>query len=281
MYHYYVFSLRYQSRVSRDFFVWRNFMDELKNTIRNNWNKNAHMYDSQFQHGLHSSEEKEAWLDLLSVLVQGEDKKILDVGAGTGFLSLLLAELGHTVKAVDLSEGMLNKAKLKAEEMGFLDKISFAQGDAENLDEPDEFYDVVINRHLLWAMPNPDQAISEWKRVLKPGGKLIIIDGDWHYNLPSNNAKIFFGKALTLVTEGKNMFKKYKSETAGKLPMTIPKNAKAAPERVKSLGFEVTVLRTKDIEEAEKKVMPLKARLLNPYHRIIIIGKKTELSAQG
>ena len=249
-------------------------MEEIKTIMQQNWNKNASRYDAQYQHGLHSEEEKAAWLRLLGSLIPEKGQMILDVGAGTGFLSLLLAEQGHWIKAVDLSPGMLEKAEEKAQDAGLIDKITFAIGDAENLAEPDSMYDVVVNRHLLWAMPDPDRAITEWRRVLKPGGKLIIIDGDWHYNSLKNNVKIFCGKFLTLVSERKNMFRKYRSVTAGRLPMTKPENAKKAPDMVRKAGFRVTVRGAEEIEAAEKRAMPLRASLLNPYHRIIIIGIK-------
>ena len=77
----------------------------------------------------------------------------------TGFVSLLLAELGHTCKGVDLSENMLSKAKEKAEKAGFHD-VTFAIGDAEDTKEPADQYDVVINRHLVWTLPHPEKAYS-------------------------------------------------------------------------------------------------------------------------
>ena len=150
-------------------------MDEFKQKVRENWNVHAKDYDEQYQHGLKSAGEREAWMKLLAQLIPEKNARILDVGAGTGFLSLMLAQLGHQVKGVDLSPGMLDKAKKKAK-TAKLANIEFAEGDAEALEEPSEKYDIVINRHLLWAMPNPKQAVSEWARVLKPGGRLLVLE---------------------------------------------------------------------------------------------------------
>lgn len=247
-------------------------LDQQKKRIRENWNKHAEDYDDQYQHGIKSEAERAAWKELLRDLVGDTPKKILDVGAGTGFLSCFFAELGHDVTGIDLSPGMLAVARRKAERDGL--KINFKEGDAENTGEATEAYDIVVNRHLLWAMPHPQDAVNEWARVLKKGGKLIIIDGDWHYNLPKNNIKIFLGDILTLFAEHKNRFKQDRPHSTEGLPMTVPENAKNAPELVRKSGLKVSITGADAVEAAEKANMPLRHRLLNPYTRIIIIGEK-------
>lgn len=152
---------------------------ELKKEIAEYWNESSIDYDTHPGHGLGGDDEKEAWLKFLGEIVPGGTKTILDVGCGTGFLTVLLAELGYTIKGVDLSEGMQADAKRKVKENGFEDRVSFAIGDAENLDEESDTYDLVINRHLLWTLPHPYEAIDEWLRVTRPGGYVIVIDGDW------------------------------------------------------------------------------------------------------
>lgn len=151
---------------------------KFKEQVTEYWDAGSSDYDTAPGHGLFHEEEKQEWIKALGEIVP-EGAKVLDVGCGTGFLTILLAEMGHTVKGVDLSEGMQADAKRKVKEKGLEDRVSFAIGDAEKLDEPDSEYDVVINRHLLWTLPHPDVAISDWLRVLKPGGKVIVIDGDW------------------------------------------------------------------------------------------------------
>lgn len=140
----------------------------IKKNITRLWNQAYINYDDCYAHGLKSEEEKQEWLRFLRKVIGKQPCSILDVGAGTGFVSLLLAELGHTCKGVDLSENMLSKAKEKAEKAGF-HNVTFAIGDAEDTKESADQYDVVINRHLVWTLPHPEKAIKEWKRVLKPG----------------------------------------------------------------------------------------------------------------
>ena len=151
---------------------------KFKEEVVKYWDAGSSDYDTAPGHGLFHEKEKQEWIKALKEIVP-EGAKVLDVGCGTGFLTLLLAEMGHTVKGVDISEGMQADAKRKAEEQGLEDRITFEIGDAENLSEPDGEYDVVINRHLLWTLPHPGEAVDSWIRVVKPGGKVIVIDGDW------------------------------------------------------------------------------------------------------
>ncbi|MBA8882060.1 ubiquinone/menaquinone biosynthesis C-methylase UbiE [Phyllobacterium myrsinacearum] len=57
--------------------------------------------------------------------------------------------------------------------------IIFRLGDAENTREPDSHYDVITNRHLVWTLVDPQAAFAEWHRILKPGGRVLIVDGDF------------------------------------------------------------------------------------------------------
>ena len=98
------------------------------------------------------------------------------MGTGTGFLAILFAEMGHKVTGVDLSEGMLEKAKQNADNMGL--EIDLFHGDAENLPFEDCSFDLVVNKYLLWTLQEPACAVCEWKRVLKPGGMIFAIDGN-------------------------------------------------------------------------------------------------------
>ena len=107
----------------------------IKQNITRLWNQAYINYDDCYAHGLKSEEEKKEWLRFLRKVIGKQPCSILDVGAGTGFVSLLLAELGHTCKGIDLSENMLSKAKEKAEKAGF-HNVTFAIGDAEDTKEP-------------------------------------------------------------------------------------------------------------------------------------------------
>lgn len=218
---------------------------DVKGVIKGHWDKRGSDYDRSPGHGIHSEHEKEAWKSLLRQALGTENEKldILDVGCGTGVISLLLAELEHSVTGIDLSEGMLEKAKEKARNFNL--PIVFKNGDAENLPFEDEAFDVVTNRHLLWALPNPEKAISEWKRVLKPGGKVIIIDGSSgdYSRLRRQIWRYFVSMPLILITERRNTFRhQHYKHIESYLPMRHRKRPQADIEILKNLGFSVDVM---------------------------------------
>ncbi len=105
----------------------------------------------------------------------------LDIGTGPGFLAILLCELGLQVTAVDLTPAMLEKAEKNAGEMAC--RITFLEMNAEQLEFADDTFDVIVSRNLTWNLPHPEQAYSEWTRVLRPEGLLLNFDANWYYYL--------------------------------------------------------------------------------------------------
>lgn len=100
---------------------------------------------------------------------QIKGKKVLEVATGTGLIAKNCAEYADTMYATDFSDGMLNKAMSG----NIPENLTFARQDACNLTYEDNTYDVVIISNALHIMPNPDKALQEIRRVLKPDGILI------------------------------------------------------------------------------------------------------------
>lgn len=99
---------------------------------------------------------------------------VVDVGSGSGFDSLIASKLvgsNGRVVGVDMTPEMLNKARSGAQEAGATN-VEFLRGSAEDLPLPDNFADVVISNGVLNLTPNKAVTLSEWARVLKPGGRL-------------------------------------------------------------------------------------------------------------
>jgi ubiquinone/menaquinone biosynthesis C-methylase UbiE len=99
-----------------------------------------------------------------------KNKKILDVGAGTGRISIPLAQQGAQVTALDVSKNMLTILQAKAKRL----PIEAVMGDAEQLSFPDDFFDAVAAAFLIVHLKNPLRFFDEVYRVLKPNGLFLI-----------------------------------------------------------------------------------------------------------
>src|SRR5256885_3886662 len=100
--------------------------------------------------------------------------RVLEVGVGTG-ISLPLYAPHLRIFGTDISEAMLQKAKKRVDEFGLKNVEGLAVMDAENLEFPDDSFDVVMAQYAVTAVPNPEKALDEFARVLRPGGELIIL----------------------------------------------------------------------------------------------------------
>ena len=167
--------------------------DERKERIVSYWEKRSGNFLEHKRAELHSSM-AERWLcEIKKQLPCDKNLRILDVGCGAGFFSVLLAKEGYQVTGVDLTPDMIENARiLAAEEKTVCD---FLVMDAENLRFADESFDVVISRNLTWTLPDVKSAYREWVRVLKKGGVLLNFDANYGLSdftdlseLPDNHA---------------------------------------------------------------------------------------------
>jgi ubiquinone/menaquinone biosynthesis C-methylase UbiE len=151
-------------------------MGDAQAKINKLWDGASKEYDAHSGHGMQTAEQIAAWSAALRSMLPRRSSRVLDVGCGTGVIALLVADLGHTVVGVDLSEGMLAKAREKSRGQ---DAVTFIAGDA--IDPPGDpaSFDAVVNRHVLWTMTDPPRALANWHRLLRPGGRLAIVDGLW------------------------------------------------------------------------------------------------------
>ena len=149
--------------------------------LRDYWTTNTDSYAAINEDELNSYK-KQAWLDLLNANIpQGKSLRVLDIGCGAGFLAIILAEQGHVCTATDFNKDMLELAKQNA---GALQsKITFRQMDAQELDFPDNSFDVIVSRNVTWDLERPDEAYREWLRVLDVGGRFLNFDCNWYLHL--------------------------------------------------------------------------------------------------
>jgi ubiquinone/menaquinone biosynthesis C-methylase UbiE len=117
-----------------------------------------------------------AQADLLAEATLAPGERVLDVACGTGLVALDAAHAVGSdgwVLGIDLSGQMVDAARRRASERR-LSNASFLRMDAESLDLPDASFDVALCALGLMYMPDPGQAVREMRRVLRPGGRLVI-----------------------------------------------------------------------------------------------------------
>jgi ubiquinone/menaquinone biosynthesis C-methylase UbiE len=142
------------------------------------WDREAQTFDEAADHGLHDPAVRAAWRDLLYDVLPPAPARVADLGCGTATLAVLLGEGGHAVDAVDFSPAMVELARAKVAAAG-LPGLTVAQGDAADPPLPDASYDVVLCRHVLWALPDRAAALERWRRMLVPGGRIVLVEGHW------------------------------------------------------------------------------------------------------
>ena len=123
--------------------------------IKRHWDIRSADYNDFVVRGFSIERERRSWQEHFTSILGTEPLEILDVGCGPGIVSMQLADLGHRMTSVDLSDRMLE----------------YARGD--------DSFQAVVSDYMLWTVPDPEKVISEWYRVLKPGCTLAYTDGDW------------------------------------------------------------------------------------------------------
>ncbi len=198
---------------------------DAKEVIRKYWDDQAGSFDDQFLHSIATEGERRAWERILDLLAPpGRVLDVLDVGCGTGFLTLLFAARGHRVTGIDVAPHMIERARAKATAQGL--PVTFRIEDAEALQEPDASYDLVVCRHLLWTLPHPRQALAEWVRVARPGGRVAVIDGEWRTATPVRT------------TETSAMHTAYGEAVAAALPFYGGAPAARVMELMRAVGLQ-------------------------------------------
>ena len=160
---------------------------EIGQRVKDYWTQRSHDFGTVRKNEL-ENEMGQRWLhEIERFLPEGRSLNILDVGTGTGFFAILLAEKGHRVEGIDLTPAMLEEARTLAKQRNL--DITFREMDAQNLAYPDGTFDVVISRNLTWTLPDPERAYASWFRVLKPGGVLLNFDADYAAHVRSHSVQ--------------------------------------------------------------------------------------------
>lgn len=135
--------------------------DSLHERLRRYWDEDARVYDRSPRHAGTDPVEAAVWRAALLRHLPPPPASVLDAGAGTGAISLMLAELGYRVTALDISSAMLAVAVEKAARR----KLEVQTWVAPATEPPSGPFDAVVERHLLWTTPDPVAVLSAWRHV--------------------------------------------------------------------------------------------------------------------
>lgn len=159
-------------------------MEEFMHQIHDYWKGRSEGY-SEYNLQELSDCRRENWKSLLkdriSAYFKGrrpEEIRVLDAGAGPGFLSILLAGCGYQVTALDYTQEMIDAAKVNAGSLA--ETIRWIRGDVQDTGLPDLCFDVIVSRNVTWNLPHPEAAYQEWFRILDEGGILLNFDANWY-----------------------------------------------------------------------------------------------------
>ena len=142
------------------------------------WDSQADTFDHQPDHGLLDPRVRQAWRRLLLAELPSAPAAIADLGCGTGTLSVLLAAEGYAVTGLDFAPADAQGGPREGQERP-ASGARFELSNAAAPTLPAASFDVVLARHVLWAMPDPGEALAAWLRLLLPGGVLLLIEGHW------------------------------------------------------------------------------------------------------
>lgn len=244
-------------------------MADVHDSIRDFWDRDSHTYDAAKSHAVSDPLEAAMWRQALREVLPAPPATVLDAGAGTGALSLLAAEIGHEVTALDLSAGMLARAEVKAKERGLEERMRFVVGSAT--EPPAGPFDAVMERHVLWTIPDPVSALAAWREV---AGRLVLFEGLWGQRGVPWRARDLTAEALRkLLRTPPDHHAPYPEDVLAELPLARLPSPVPLVEAVREAGWRaVRVKRLRDVEWAARLHEPWPLGWLEQRPRFAIIA---------
>ncbi len=132
----------------------------------------------RFMEKIYMGDGSSAFLNEISRLIQNKEALILDVGAGSGYMSIPVARMVSNGKVIslDVSDEMLRHLTKIAKKKNVSNRIETLKCSAYKIEIEPETIDIAMSSNVLHELRNPEQVISEMVRVLKPEGHICIID---------------------------------------------------------------------------------------------------------
>ncbi len=245
-------------------------MTDIVTRIRDYWDTAAATYDQVPGHNPQTALEWAAWRGVLSRLLPPAPALVLDVGAGTGALSVAAAQLGYTVTAVDLAPAMLHRLRANAAAKDL--QVTTVTGRADEL--PAGSWDTVMSRHLLWTLPDPLGTLRCW-RAAAPDAGLLLVESMW--GGAEGPVGRYRARASGWLQRLRGTHHGHDGHYDDAMRAALPLAGGTTPERLVDLvtaaGWRLPrVERLVDIEWAMRRQLPLPDRLLGVNTRFAIVA---------
>ncbi|MFD3801842.1 class I SAM-dependent methyltransferase [Kocuria palustris] len=227
---------------------------EVQRRITDYWDQRAREYDRQQHREARVEADRIAWRGILEQVMPAQPQDVLDLGTGSGYMALQLAQLDHRVTGIDLSEAMLGIARDRAAELGLA--VEFGLGDAAEPPVAPGSFDVLVSRYLLWTLRSPDDALRAWRRALRPSGLLVAVDGLWFPRGIDANPTPGFREH-------------YDTAVRSVLPLAEARSVEELTERIRAAGFrDVRVRLLEQLWELDRDRGVVQGHDLVPQHLI-------------
>jgi SAM-dependent methyltransferase len=237
--------------------------------LRSYWDTDAATYDLAPEHVAQTAAQRAAWTAAVKRLLPPPPARVLDVGAGTGFLSLTLARLGHDVTALDISREMLARLRAAAEAESL--EVEAVEGSAE--EPPQGPFDAVVERLVLWTLPDPWEALRRWREVV-PQGRLVSFGGVW---ASRDRLTALRGRIRSYVRRARGNppehHAPYDAAVLRSLPLGYGPSPSALVDAVEAAGWRgVRLERLWDVEWAQSLALSPAERLLGVVPEFAIVA---------
>lgn len=133
------------------------------------WSDHAEVYDTQIDTVIGRESRAAVYDFLLGLRSLGNT---IEFGCGPGYFTRAVAKNATHILAIDISQQMLDRAKAN---LAGISNVSFRKADCEHTPLPDNSFDTVFTANVVQVLEHPGQAMNEAFRILKPGGKLVLL----------------------------------------------------------------------------------------------------------
>jgi ubiquinone/menaquinone biosynthesis C-methylase UbiE len=248
-------------------------VSEIGDRIREYWDLDAETYDRSAIHALSDPVEAAAWRAALRRHLPQPPARVLESGAGTGAITILLAELGFRVTALDLSDAMLARARRKAEDQGL--DVEFVVGPADR--PPDGPFDAVVERNSLWTNPDPVGALAAWRDVTAEGGRLLVLEGI-HGPGPIHSIQDAASRFLRRVLRiPHDHHAHYEAEVLAELPLAGRMSPGPLIDAAHEAGWRAVRLeRLRDVEWSRRRLPPRLLHIVESIPLFALVAERPE-----